>query len=175
VELATLASDWFVAVFQNEFVGDPTDHDIWFRVIDPQTGEALTDAMHTDGGFDLADETDPDVAALTFTGDPFGGVDRRFSQFVIVWTDGGSTGTDIRAAIVNGFGDIIADNILVNTTQEGLQNEANVVGLLDGGFLVTWDDDEAGLVRAQRFDALGTRSAMSSRCSTNQAIRTLLD
>ena len=48
----------------------------------------------------------------------------------------------------------------------GAQNEASVVGLADGGFLVTWENDPAGIVRyglksdlvlAQRFDAVGNK------------------
>ncbi|MCB1499239.1 MAG: hypothetical protein KDK07_05540 [Bauldia sp.] len=44
-----------------------------------------------------------------------------------------------------------------NTTNVGVQRKANVTGLLDGGFLVSWNDVEAGLVRAQRFDAVGAK------------------
>ena len=32
-----------------------------------------------------------------------------------------------------------------------------MVGLADGGFLVTWENDNANLVRAQRFDAVGDK------------------
>ena len=39
----------------------------------------------------------------------------------------------------------------------GAQNEASVVALADGGFLVTWENDNADLVRAQRFDAVGNK------------------
>jgi hypothetical protein len=46
---------------------------------------------------------------------------------------------------------------LVNATTTGAQNDASVVALADGGFLVTWEDGNADLVRAQRFDALGNK------------------
>src|SRR5207249_1587375 len=41
----------------------------------------------------------------------------------------------------------------VNTTTAGLQTDPTVVALADGGFLVTWDDDNTNLVNAQRFDS----------------------
>ncbi len=43
----------------------------------------------------------------------------------------------------------------VNSTVAGNQNDASVIGLADGGFLVAWEDDAASITRAQRFDALG--------------------
>jgi hypothetical protein len=51
----------------------------------------------------------------------------------------------------------VVDNILVNTTTTGDQGLASVVALADGGFLVTWSDENANLVRAQRFDAAGLK------------------
>ena len=65
--------------------------------------------------------------------------------------------TDIRASILSNTGSPVAFDILVNTTHGGDQNEASVVALADGGFLVTWEDDNANLVRAQRFDAAGNK------------------
>jgi hypothetical protein len=46
---------------------------------------------------------------------------------------------------------------LVNTTTAGTQNNANVLALADGGFLVTWRDETVQMVRAQRFDELGNK------------------
>ena len=81
----------------------------------------------------------------------------------MVWTDPDDSVTDIRASILSNSGSPVAFDILVNTTTAGEQNEARIVALADGGFLVTWEDDNANLVRAQRFDATGQRSAPSSR------------
>src|SRR5262249_43242664 len=103
---------------------------------------------HVPGGADLNNfENQADVAAL------------RNGAFVVVWSDANSVGvdTDIRASILTASGQTIASNILVNTTIPGAQNAPNVVGLNDGGFLVTWEDDNADLVRAQRFDSLGQK------------------
>ncbi len=43
----------------------------------------------------------------------------------------------------------------VNATIAGDQHAASVIGLADGGFIVAWEDDDAGVTRAQRFDAAG--------------------
>src|SRR5262249_3538800 len=65
--------------------------------------------------------------------------------------------TDIRMTIYSNDGvvDVGARNILVNTTTLFGQHDPNVVGLADGGFLVSWTDDPSIGVRAQRFDAGG--------------------
>src|SRR4051812_23478348 len=49
--------------------------------------------------------------------------------------------------------------IAVNTTTSGRQVNSSVVGLPDGGFLVTWQDYSSGAshIMAQRFDATGSR------------------
>jgi VCBS repeat protein len=97
------------------------------------------------GGVGLGFEVEPDVAAL------------REGGFVVVWTDPDSTVSDIRASILNSNGTALVSNILVNTTTTGAQETATAIALADGGFLVTWEDDNADLVRAQRFDAAGTK------------------
>ena len=57
-------------------------------------------------------------------------------------------------------GTTLGEAFQVNTITEGSQDEIDVVGLADGGFMVTWEgrdtDEEARLaVRAQRYDADG--------------------
>jgi hypothetical protein len=84
-----------------------------------------------------------------------------------VWTDPASSSGDIRASIYSNGTDLIANQLLVNTSTAGEQNEASVVGLADGGFLVTWEYDKqtedvrygtkSDLVLAQRFDAVGNK------------------
>src|SRR6476659_5615040 len=50
--------------------------------------------------------------------------------------------------------------IAVNATTSGRQINSSVVGLPDGGFLVTWEDYSSGAshIMAQRFDATGRRA-----------------
>jgi FG-GAP-like repeat len=143
-ELATLSNGNFVAVYEDEFNGSATDHDIKYGIF-TKTGMPVTFGQPVPGGGGGGLETDPDVAAL------------RDGGFVVVWTDPDSSVHDIRASILSNTGATVASNILVNTTTAATQDEASVVALADGGFLVTWEDDLTNLVRAQRFDALGSK------------------
>ncbi len=88
---------------------------------------------------------DPDVAALTGGG------------FAVAWTDaaGDASGQGIRVSVYDNAGNVVTSDLQVNTTTAGSQNDASVVGLADGGFLVAWEDDQASLTRAQRFDSAG--------------------
>jgi hypothetical protein len=141
-ELATLSNGNFVVTYQDEL--NSTNTDIMVAIVSP-AGTVVVGPLSDFGPSGPGEETDPDVAAL------------RDGGFVVVWTDPDSTVNDIRAEIFANSGIPLASDILVNTTTTGDQNRANVVALLDGGFLVTWNDDNANLVRAQRFDAVGTK------------------
>jgi hypothetical protein len=143
-ELATLSNGNFVAVFQSEAAGSTTDIDILYRIMTP-AGGSVDGPTFVTGAFGLAAEVDPDVAALKGGG------------FVVVWTDTGSTVSDIRATIFTNTGDIIGSDILVNTTTAGAQDEASVTALADGGFVVTWEDEGFGVVWGQRFGPAGSR------------------
>ncbi|HEY8382528.1 MAG TPA: calcium-binding protein [Microvirga sp.] len=94
----------------------------------------------------LNDQTDVQVAALAGGG------------FVMVWQEDNidGAGEGIRARIYDATGTAVSAIFTVNATTVGDQNEPTVTALQDGGFLVAWDDDTAGVVRAQRFDATGT-------------------
>jgi FG-GAP-like repeat len=143
-EVATLANGNFVVTYVDEVNGSATDTGISYAVFSP-AGAPVVGPSAVPGSDGLGSETDPDVAAL------------REGGFVVVWTDPDPFSNDIRASILSNAGSVVVDNILVNTTTTGDQNEASVVALADGGFLVTWEDDSADLVRAQRFDATGTK------------------
>jgi hypothetical protein len=142
-ELATLSNGNFVAVFVDELVGMHTD--IRFRIMQPNLA-AVTASTTVIGGGGAEDEHSPSVAAL------------RDGGFVATWTElpFGGDGDDIRASIYNNAGGLVAGNIAI-ATATGDQNESDVLALADGGFLVTWEDDTANFVRAQRFDAIGNR------------------
>ena len=143
-EVATLSNGNFVAVYQDEFLGSATDIDIKYGIF-TKTGTPVTVQQAVPGAFGTGLETDPDVAAL------------RDGGFVVVWTDPDSSVTDIRASILSNAGGPIASNILVNTATAGVQDQASVAALADGGFLVSWEDHNAHLVRGQRFDAVGSK------------------
>ena len=143
-ELAKLSNGNFVAVYRDDFNGTLNDTDIKYEIFTP-VGTPVAGPANVPGGVGFGLETEPDVAAL------------RDGGFVVVWTDPDSSVTDIRASILSNSGSPVAFDILVNTTTAGEQNEARIVALADGGFLVTWEDDNANLVRAQRFDATGQK------------------
>jgi Ca2+-binding RTX toxin-like protein len=75
----------------------------------------------------------------------------------VVWTDGAGddSGRGIRATVFDNGGTVVSVDALVNSTTAGDQDAASVIGLADGGFLVAWEDDHAGVTRAQRFEADG--------------------
>jgi hypothetical protein len=144
-EVATLPNGNFVVTYVDEFNGNATLTDVKFAVFSP-AGTLVAGPRIAEGTPNHNLKTNPDVAAL------------REGNFVVVWTDPNSSVTDIRASLWEGFsGTSLVTDILVNTTTTGAQNEASVVALADGGFLVTWEDDNANLVRAQRFDAAANK------------------
>jgi Ca2+-binding RTX toxin-like protein len=142
-ELATLSNGDFVAVYQDEVSGSSANTDIMCGIF--TAAGTLAEEAAVPGAGGTGRETDPDVAAL------------RDGGFVVVWSDPDTTSGDIRATILSNAGGTVASDILVNTTTGGVQDEPSVVALADGGFLVTWEDDGAPLVRAQRFDAIGNK------------------
>jgi FG-GAP-like repeat len=136
-ELATLSDGNFVAVFQ-DIINQP------FYGIFTKTGMPVVPARPLPVPVATGPEQPhPDVAAL------------RDGGFVVVWTAPGADVADIWVATFSNAGAPLAFD-LVNTTTAGVQSDANVVALADGGFLVTWVDDVfAAAVQAQRFDAVG--------------------
>jgi FG-GAP-like repeat len=143
-EVARLSNGNFVVTYVDEVSGSGTDTGISYAVFSP-AGAPVAGPAIVPGGDGVGLETDPDVAGL------------REGGFVVVWTDPDLGTNDIRASLLNSNGTAILSDFLVNTTTAGDQNEASVIALADGGFLVTWEDDSADLVRAQRFDPTGTK------------------
>jgi Ca2+-binding RTX toxin-like protein len=136
-EVATLADGTFVVVYQDESGGNPTNTNIKYAIFSP-TGTLLEGPRNVSNGPGL--EADPDVAALG-------------NAFVVVWTNPDAPDSDdISGLIISDRG---ITGLAVNTTTAGVQDEASVLALADGDFLVTWEDDTAGLVRGQRFSGGG--------------------
>jgi Ca2+-binding RTX toxin-like protein len=145
-EVATLANGNFVTVYRHERdrASLPGDHDVLFQIA-TASGDVVA-ANSVAGAADTTDASQPDVAALKGGG------------FVVIWTDaaGDSSGQGIRATVFDSAGTVVTSDRQVNSTVTGNQNDASVIGLADGGFLVAWEDDGASVTRAQRFDAAGT-------------------
>jgi hypothetical protein len=89
--------------------------------------------------------------------------------FVITWTDASQSGADtnnfaIRAQLYDAAGIRKGTEFLVNTTTINAQQQSNVAGLSDGGFVVVWQDNSASSgdafgfdIHAQRFDSTGSK------------------
>jgi VCBS repeat protein len=157
-QLATLSNGNFVAVYQDEVAGNSTNTEIVLKVFTP-TGTPVPGAVGIVRGADgPGQEIEPDVAAL------------RGGGFVVVWSDpDGASPNDIRASILSNATQVVASNILVNTTTAGYQLAPSVLALADGGFLVTWTDQHVNLARAQRFDANGSKIGAEFTLNTGDA------
>lgn len=91
-------------------------------------------------------------------------------RFVVAWTDNSSSGGDtsgsaIRAQVLNADGSRAGAELLVNSTTAGNQYEPRVAALADGRFVVAWSDESqsggdtsSAAIRAQVFNADGTAS-----------------
>jgi hypothetical protein len=100
----------------------------------------------------------PNIAALTNGG------------FAVTWTDfsgtlGDNIGTSIKAQIFSAAGVEIGTEFLVNTETASDQSLPTITGLANGGFVVTWsDENENGSlgdndvsIKAQVFSAAGAK------------------
>jgi Ca2+-binding RTX toxin-like protein len=69
------------------------------------------------------------------------------------------------------------EELLVNTTVAGNQDQSSVTGLADGGYVVTWRDDNPvdSLIRWQRFDATGIKLGAEVTLSTSGGDQSLPD
>src|SRR5262245_29213599 len=120
-EVATLSDGTFVVVYQDEHNGSATNTDIKYAIFSP-TGTLLEGPSFVRGGPGL--QADPDVAALDN------------NAFVVVWTDPDATDSDdILGSIISPRG----ISVFGTTTTAGVQDEASVLTLVDGSFLVTWE------------------------------------
>lgn len=143
LDIATLSSGNFVVTFGRGADSDPDD--VVFTILTP-TGQFVVGPTFITGGADVATEDDASVAALAGGG------------FVVAWTDnaGDSDGAGVRATIYTATGALGPRvNFIVNPEEAGSQYTPDVVGLADGGFVVTWKDRLQAFDIAQRFDALG--------------------
>jgi hypothetical protein len=141
--LATLDNGNLVVVFESPFVGSNTNHDVYYQLRD-KNGGLIKNTSPVNGAGSANFDKSPDVAALHTGG------------FVVVWTSGISSDHNIFAAVYDRNGDVVRNSFVVNTQTNNNQEEAHVVAMDDGGFLVTWEDQGGGFIpKAQRFDSSG--------------------
>jgi len=89
--------------------------------------------------------------------------------FVVTWYDftgafGDKSGYSCKAQIFDGMGNKVGDGFQINTQTKGTQSTPSVVGLNNGGFVVTWYDESGTLgdnsntsIKAQIFDSFGAK------------------
>jgi hypothetical protein len=162
--MATLTNGSFVAVTSSQ-IANASAHQVAFQIINASgtTTVGRTNMSSPNAASEVS------VSALLDGG------------FVATWTDqaGDGAGSGIRAAVYNASGQAVRSNFLVNVAnQGGTQDESSVIGLADGGFMVAWEDDAAGLVRAQRYDvggnAIGGPATIRSEVASDSPDLTLL-
>ena len=105
----------------------------------------------------IGQQFDPEITALTN------------GRFVVTWTDGsgvdGHLDKAIRAQVFNADGSVRGAEFAVNTTSDFDQIHPTVTALAGGRFVIAWkdssqtgDDTSLSAVRAQVFNANGTKS-----------------
>jgi Ca2+-binding RTX toxin-like protein len=86
--------------------------------------------------------------------------------FVVTWQDssasGGTTDYLIRGQIFDAVGARVGAEFTVNSATAGIQTDADVAALPNGGFVVTWTTDDAAPgtnadIKAQLFDVSGNK------------------
>ncbi|MFK7764037.1 MAG: calcium-binding protein [Roseobacter sp.] len=129
-DTAVLTTGNFVTVYEEDDLGTTG---IEFEISTPAGGTA-TFFVNVDNG------TDPQVASLANGG------------FVVTYTFGG----DVLARVFDNTGGAVGPNPINVAIGANDQNEAEVVALPDGDFVVVWDDDTLNQIRARRFDPDGS-------------------
>jgi Ca2+-binding RTX toxin-like protein len=106
-------------------------------------------------------ETQPSIASL---------VDGRF---IVSWTSSEGNISHIRSRVFNADGSAFGDDFVPNTTMIGAQEQPNVSGLPDGGFVVSWTSKESSDVdydiRARTFHANGSATGPDFIVNTTRA------
>jgi hypothetical protein len=161
--ITALANGGFVVAWTDDSEqGDPDGSGIKGQVFGstgiPAGPEFLVNTAKT------SDQDEPTIAALAD------------GRFVVAWTNeqpiidiidpslGDPTGFNIRARIFNPDGSTAGAELLVNATTDEYQYEPAIMGLTNGGFVVTWTDtsgqggDASGQsVKGQLFNAAGAK------------------
>jgi hypothetical protein len=141
-----------------------SDSDPWFQIRTP-LGFSVTGALDSSTHAQFQVE----VAALTGGG------------FVAAWTetDVDGSGMGIRARVYNDLGRAAGSAFTVNVSVAGNQSACDIAALGDGGFVVTWLNDESDIVQGRRFDAtghgVGEQFTAGDLFAFNQAVASLHD
>lgn len=153
---AILADGGYVVTWMSSEMNLPTGHlyDLDYDILAQRyaaDGTPVGGETRINTGSDTVDHYGPGIAALNDGG------------YVIVWSS--NEPGEVREVFAQRFdagGQRVGDEIVVNSTTEGLQGNGQVAGLADGGFLVVWTaalPDGGGFgIFSQRFGADGSRT-----------------
>jgi Ca2+-binding RTX toxin-like protein len=151
--VTTLPDGRFVVVWEHNTGDYSVFYEVVAQIFNPDGTKAGPEMLVNTTWYDA--QRDPKVATLTDGG------------FVVTWTStdvGSEGGLNVRGQIFNGDGTPRGSEFLVDTTS-GAQENAEVIGLADGRFVVIWQDTSASggdtsgyAVRGQVFNADGTTS-----------------
>ncbi|MEO5350176.1 MAG: SBBP repeat-containing protein, partial [Magnetococcus sp. YQC-3] len=93
--------------------------------------------------------------------------------FIVTWTSTGQDGSGdgVYGQRFDASGKKVGDEILLNTTTAGLQQDVAVTGLANGGFLATWQSESSPGsysfdVMGQFFDVTGNKSGNQFKINT---------
>jgi hypothetical protein len=148
--IATLANGGFVATWRDE--SGAVDDEVRAQVFDAAGNKlGLEILVNTTT---MANQYEPRIAAAG-------------EGFVVTWTDFSSGDNEIRMQRFDAAGNKLGVETLVNTTTTNDQEEPDVAGWANGKFVIAWTDNNPGIddtsaasVRAQIFNADGTKSGV---------------
>ncbi len=138
----------YVIVSETTAVGG--DQFISYRIINSAGANVLGASEVIDTESDTQFDRDAEVTALTGGG------------FVISWTNTDLNDDDIEARVYDSEG--VAQGSLITATLNGATdngNESFIVPLLDGGFLIGFDEDTENNLRLRRYDSAGNQVGSS--------------
>ncbi|MEM1050284.1 MAG: FG-GAP-like repeat-containing protein [Pseudomonadota bacterium] len=103
-------------------------------------------------------QTDPRVTAIQGGG------------YVVVWEDSSSGSTEVMAQRYDSSGNASGGEFRINTTTSDTQDDGEVAGLTDGGFVVVWEstnqDGSSNGLYAQMYDSSGNASGSEFQVNT---------
>jgi hypothetical protein len=163
-DIDVLSNGNYVIVFRDADDATLTDYDPQFQIRNA-SGVLLTQGT-IDGGANV--QLDVHVAAL------------KGGHFVAVWYEGSGdgSGSGIRARLYNNDGTPVAPAFTVNAVTFSDQGRPDVAATPDGGFFVSWHNENADTVSTRRFDATGTAVTVDLRVGdlgANPTIASLAD
>lgn len=161
------------------FAGGDTDPDVTALT----NGNYVITATHNQSGdnriiYRIVDSTGANVLAVTAVGGTGGnGFNDREATvtaltgggFVIAWTNTDSNDTDILFKVYNAAGTEVGSGFPFDTGATNNNNEAKVIALADGTFVIACDNDATFGVDVQHFSATGVALGSVFTVSTDNA------